>query len=98
MSNEAEITREDRIALGGELAGHIQNFFLNQQGVYTVAGNRIAGEKTKQLIGRVCAAVLYPGKLDGQYLMLARRLEVEVANEAQEALDGVFRSWIKAVD
>ncbi len=98
MKNETEITREERMALGGELAGYIHNFFLKQQEVYTVAGNRLAGEKSKQLIGRVCAAVLYPGKLDGDYLMLARRLEVEVANEAQEALDGVFRSWIKAVD
>jgi len=98
MKNDAEVTREDRIALGGELAGHIYNFFRNQQEVHTIAGNRIAGEKAKQLLGRVCAAVLYPGKLDGEYLILSRRLEVEVANDAQEALDSVFRAWIKAVD
>lgn len=98
MAQDIEITIEERAALAGHVAREIYNFFRNQQDVHTVPGNRLAAEKAKLVAGRAVAAVVHPGKVDGEYLMLSRRLEVEIGADIYEAMESVIKDGIKAVD
>lgn len=91
------ISDQERQELAGVLGGFVYTFFLNQEPVATVAGNRRAADKTAQVIGRLIAAATYPDKLDTDYLMMARRFEVLFAEAAMEALDTVIKDWIKSV-
>lgn len=98
MKKEAvEISEQERIQLGGELAECIYNFFRNQEPVASVEGNRRAAEKTALVAGRVAAAVMHPGKVDGEYLMLSRRLETTMSAEMKSTIDSVIKGWIRPV-
>ena len=93
----AEITAEDRHRLSAHLARTIFDFFRNQQEVHTLAGNRLAAEKTKLVAGRVAAAVTHDGPLDGGYLMLSRRMEVQTADSMDRAVEIGTREGIRPV-
>lgn len=98
MSDQATVISErERQELVGALGSFVYTFFLNQEPVSTVAGNRRAADKTAQVIGRMIAAASYPDKLDTNYLMLSRRFEVVFAEAALEAADTVIKGWIKPV-
>lgn len=91
------ISERERQELAGALGSFVYTFFLNQESVSTVAGNRRAAEKASQVIGRLIAAATYPDKLDTSYLMMSRRFEVVFAEAAMEAADTVIKNWIKPV-
>lgn len=98
MSNpSACITDQERKELAGALGGFVYTFFLNQEPVSTMAGNRRAADKTAQVIGRIVAAATYPERLDADYLMATRRFEVLFADAAWKAIEAVARDFIKPV-
>lgn len=98
MSDQAALISErERQELAGALGGFIYTFFLDKEQVPTTAGNRRAAEKTSQVIGRAVAAISHPGRIDGDYLMLARRYEVLFGEAAMETAEAVIKAWIKPV-
>lgn len=99
MSNPSVVISDrERQELAGALGGFVYTFFLNQEPTATMAGNRIAAHKTAQIIGRIIAAATYPDKLDTDYLMMARRFEVQFSDVALEAVNNVIRGLIKSAE
>lgn len=92
------ITEKERQALAAKMASFIYNFFRDQEPVATLEGNRRAAEKAALVAGRVTAAVMHEGKLDGEYLIYSRWLERQTAEVMRSTLDEVVSGSIKAVD
>jgi len=92
------ITERERQELAGKISAFIYDFFRNQEPTATVQGNRRAGEKAAAVTGRVVAAVMHEGSLNGEYLVYSRWLERRLSEEISGAVDSVIVSDIKAVD
>ncbi|GEM_PF-6827009 len=92
------ITEKERQELAGEISAFIYNFFRFREPQATVQGNRRAADKAAAVTGRVVAAVMHEGSLNGEYLVYSRWLERRLSEELRGAVDSVIVSDIKAVD
>lgn len=92
------ITEKERQDLAGEISAFVYDFFRLREPAPTVQGNRRAADKAAVVTGRVVAAVMHEGSLNGEYLIYSRWLERRVSEEIRGAVDSVLASDIKAVD